>query len=476
MRAMKTIGTALTTALMALTAPAFAAESPTPRADQLAFRDLYRELVETNTTYSAGDCTLAAHRMGARLKAAGFADSDLTYITPADHPREGGLVAVLKGSNPKAKAILLLAHIDVVEAKREDWTRDPFKLVEENGYFYARGASDDKAMAAVNVDTLIRFKQEGFKPKRDVKLALTCGEETEGAFNGALDLVTNHRDLIDAAFALNEGGGGRLDAEGHRVALTIQAGEKVYQDFTLTSTSPGGHSSRPVKGDNAIAHVAGALAKVDAYEFPVQLNEVTRAYFAAMGKITPGAAGAALTAVSANPQDAAALAVVTADPGWNGALRTTCAPTLVKGGHALNALPQRAEANVNCRIFPSDSIDDIRAALTKVIDDPKVSIALYGTRGERAPVPPLSEAVMGPVRKAAAQLFPGTPIVPAMSTGATDGRYLNLAGIPTYGLTGMFSDPDGDGVHGLNERIRVRSLYDGRDFLYAVTKAYAAQN
>lgn len=467
---------AMAAAMAAMLLPLSAgAQSPTPalRPDQAAFRALYRELVETNTTLSAGSCTLAAQRMGARLKAAGYGDSDITYITPPDHPKEGGLVAVLKGSDPAAKPILLLAHIDVVEANRADWARDPFTLVEENGYFYARGASDDKAMAAVNIDTLIRFKREGFIPRRTVKAALTCGEETEGAFNGALDLVKNHRALIDAAFALNEGGGGRLDEQGRRVALSIQAGEKVYQDFTLLATSPGGHSSRPVKGDNAIVRLSTALEKIGDYEFPVQLNEVTQAYFAAMGKLTPGETGAALAAVAADPKDAAALAVVTRDPGWNSTLRTTCTPTMVKAGHALNALPQRAEANVNCRIFPSDPVDGVRAALVGAIGDPKVSVTPFGEIGERAPVPPLSEAIMGPVRRAAAKVFPGVAIVPTMTTGATDGRFLNLGGIPTYGLTGMFGDPDGGGVHGLNERIHTASLYDGRDFLYAAIKDYA---
>lgn len=466
-------------ALAALLAPlAFqaqaAAPATSPRPDQLKFRELYKELVETNTSYSTGDCTLAAHRMGARLKAAGFSDADIAYITPSDRPREGGVVAVLHGSDPKAKALLLLAHIDVVEARREDWTRDPFTLVEENGYFYGRGASDDKAMASVEVDTLVRFKEEGFKPKRDVKLALTCGEETEGAFNGADDLMKHHRALVDAALALNEGGGGRLDEKGNRIALSIQAGEKVYQDFTLTVTSPGGHSSRPVKGDNAIVHLANAIAKLDAFEFPIETNEVTRAYFAAMGKLVPGEKGQALAALGADPTNVAAQKAITADAGYNGMLHTTCVPTMAKAGHAQNALPQRAEANINCRIFPADAVSDIQATLVKVIDDPRVSVTPFGTIGERSPVPPLNEEIMGPVKRAAAKIFPGTPIVPTLTAGATDGRYLNLAGIPTYGLTGMFGDPDGGGVHGLNERIRVRSLYDGRDFLYDVIKDIAS--
>lgn len=477
MRRLKSIGAAMAVCLAPLAANAQPAAAPAPklRPDQEAFRGLYKELVETNTAHSVGSCTLAAQRMGARLKAAGFADGDITYIIPPEAPKDGGIVAVLHGTDPKTKAILLLAHIDVVEAHREDWKRDPFTLVEENGYYYARGASDDKAMAAVNVDTLIRFKQEGVRPKRDVKLALTCGEETEGVFNGAQDLVKNHRDLIDAAFALNEGGGGRLDANGNRIALSIQAGEKVYQDFTLLVTSPGGHSSRPIKGANAIVHLASALEKIGDYDFPVELNEVTRGYFAEMGKITPGETGQALIAVSKDPHDAAALAVVTRDPGWNSTLRTTCTPTMVKAGHAQNALPQRAEANVNCRIFPADAVEDVKAALVKVIDDPQVSVTPFGSIGQRAPVPPLDDAIMGPVRRAAAKVFPGVPIIPTMTTGATDGKYLNMGGIPTYGLTGMFSDPDGNGVHGLNERIRVRSLMDGRDFLYLVVKDAASR-
>jgi acetylornithine deacetylase/succinyl-diaminopimelate desuccinylase-like protein len=466
-------------AATALAAPTLAQKAPAEsygplRPDQQAFRETYKELVETDTQYPTGDCTLAAHRMGARLAAAGYPDADITYITPPDRPREGGVVAVLHGSDPKAKAILLLAHIDVVAAHREDWTRDPFKLIEENGYFYGRGSSDDKAMASVNVDTLIRFRKEGFHPRRDVKLALTCGEETEGAFNGAEDLVKNHRDLIDAEFALNEGGGGRLDEKGKRIALTIQAGEKVYQDFTLTVTSPGGHSSRPVRGENAILHLTAALDRIGAYEFPIEFNEVTRAYFAQMGKIEGGDIGAALIRISTDPDNPDALIRVMADPGFNGVLHTTCVPTMVKAGHATNALPQRAEANVNCRIFPTDAVAGVQAQLVKLADDPRVDVKPYGSIGERAPVPPLNDAIMGPVKRAAAKIFPGVPIVPAMTPGATDGRYLNEGGIPTYGLTGMFGDPDGGGVHGLNERIRVRSLYDGRDFLYAVIKDAAS--
>ena len=410
--------------------------------------------------------------MATRLKAAGYPDDDVHVFTTPGHEKEGGLFAVLHGSDPEAKAILLLAHIDVVEAKREDWERDPFTLVEENGYFYARGASDDKAMAAVNVDTLIRFRQEGFKPKRDVKLALTCGEETEGTFNGANYLVTQKRPWIDAAFALNEGATNRLDANGKPVALGIQAGEKVYQDFKLEVTNPGGHSSRPVK-DNAITHLADALSRIGRHDFPVQFNEVTRAYFTKMSAIVGGEKGAAMKALVADPADEKALEIVAADPSWNSMLRTTCVATMANAGHALNALPQRATANVNCRLFPSDDVEQVRKTLEQVAADPKVAVTPVGELGTRTPVPPLTKEFMRPVETMAAKIWPGVPIVPAMATGATDGKYLNQGGIPTYGLTGMFQDADGGGVHGLNERIRVKSLYDGRDFLYGVTRLYA---
>jgi acetylornithine deacetylase/succinyl-diaminopimelate desuccinylase-like protein len=444
------------------------------RADQAAFRETYKELVETNTTLSAGDCTVASRRMAARLKAAGFPDSDLHVIVDPRHPKEGNLVAVLPGKDAKAKAILLLAHIDVVEANREDWQRDPFTLVEEDGFFYARGASDDKAQAAIWVDTLIRYKTEGYKPRRTIKMALTCGEESDDALNGADYLVTNHRELIDAGLALNEGAGGLLDKAGKPVSLSIQSGEKVYQDFHLTVTSPGGHSSRPVK-DNALARLSAALVKVNDDDFPVQLNETTRAYFTAMAPLVDAETGAAMKALAADEKDAKAAAVIARNPLWNSMLRTTCTPTLAKAGHAPNALPQRAWANVNCRIFPGQTAEQTRQRLIQVMGDDKVTIVADDTSLRTPPPPPLSPAVMGPMKAQAAKLWPGVPIVPFQATGATDGKYTNAAGIPTYGLTGIFADDSGNGVHGLNERIRVKSLYDARDFLYALVKDYADQ-
>ena len=272
-----------TLVLLALLATAPGASGETSPAEQ-RFRDIYRELIETNTTQSAGSCTLAAERMAARLKAGGIPESDLHLFVAPGFPLDGGLVAVYPGRDPKARAVLLLAHLDVVEAKREDWTRDPFTLVEENGEFYARGSSDDKAEAAIWVDTLLRFRDEGYRPRRTVKVALTCGEESGGRLNGARWLVENRRELIDADIALNEGGGGELDARGHQVVVTVEAGEKTAQSFRLEITNPGGHSSRPVK-DNAIYRMAGALKRIEAYEFPAEFNDANRAYFSGMAKI-----------------------------------------------------------------------------------------------------------------------------------------------------------------------------------------------
>lgn len=464
----------LRTAALALALTIGAAEAQTPpvRPDQAAFRAVYKELVEIDTTLSNGSCTRAAEAMGARLAAAGYPAADIHVLAPADRPRDGSLVTVLRGTDRRARPMLLLAHIDVVEARRSDWRRDPFTLVEEGGYFYARGASDDKAMAAVFVDTMVRFRQTGFHPRRDIKLALTCGEETSDTFDGVDFLLKNHRDLIDAGFALNEGAGGRLDAEGNRIALQIQAGEKIYQDYDLVTTNPGGHSSRPLK-ENAIYRLSAALGKLQAYDFPVELNESTRLFLTRMADIVGGAQGADMRAVAANAQDGEAVARLTRDPQYNSMLRTTCVATMVDAGHAPNALPQRAHANVNCRILPGHTPQETRAALERVIGDANVAVTLAAEPSPVSVAPPLNRAVLGPAESVAARIWPGVPLVPTMSIGATDGRFLTAAGIPTYGLSGMFGDPDGGGVHGLNERIRVRSLYEGRDFLYDVVKIYA---
>ncbi len=439
-----------------------------------AFRALYKELVETNTAHSVGSCTLAAQRMGARLKAAGYTDADIHLFAPDDFPKDGGIVAVLHGTGSKLKPILLLAHIDVVEAKREDWTRDPFTLIEDGGYFYGRGTSDDKAMAAIFTDLMIRYKQEGYRPKRDIKLALTCGEETSGAFNGAKYLATEHKDWIDAAFALNEGASGILDAKGNRVSFNIQAAEKVYQDFTLETTNPGGHSSRPVP-KNAIYDMATALNKVSGVEFPVMFNDATRAYFTRLSPLTGGEDGKAMLAIVANPNDAAADATLSKNKMWHSMLRTTCVATMIEGGHALNALPQHVSANVNCRIFPGVSVESVRDTLTAAINDPSVKITIREPRSPATPTPTMGPDILKPIEKVVAEVYPATPVLPMMSTGATDGIYISSAGIPTYGITGIFIDPDEGNIHGLNERIGVKPLMDGRKFQYKLVKIYGDQ-
>ena len=463
----------LATALCLLATPALAQAPAAPlRPDQTAFRALYKELVETNTTLSSGSCTEAAEKMGARLRAAGYPAADVRVLVPEGRPKDGALSAVLRGTDKNLKPILLLAHIDVVEANRADWTRDPFTLVEENGNFYARGASDDKAQAAVWVDSLIRYRTEGFRPRRDIKVALTCGEETADTFNGVEYLLAKNPDALSAEFALNEGAGGRMDASGKRIALNILAGEKVYQDFTLEVTNPGGHSSAPVP-DNAIRRLSAALVKVEPSSFPIALNGTTRTYFAEMAKLTPAQA-ADMRALSAPAIDlAAAERVAKADKGWNSMMRTTCVPTTVSAGHAPNALPQRATANVNCRILPGVPVAQVQAELTRIFADPAIKITAVGTADPSTP-PPLTDAITGPVKTVAAKLWPDVPLIPTMATGATDGRFLLASGIPTYGLTGFFSTPEGSGAHGLNEFIPVRSLYEGRDFLYEVVKLYAS--
>ncbi len=450
-----------------------------PRPDQLAFRELYKELIETNTAVSNGSCTDAAGKLGARMQAAGIPPSRITYYADPAHPKDGGLVALYPGSDAKLKPMLLLAHIDVVEAKRADWTRDPFTLIEENGYFYGRGTVDDKAQAAIWTDAFVRFAKEGYKPRRTIKLALTCGEESNGAFNGAEWLAKNKRALIDAQFALNEGGGGRTNGtpivKGGKVLVqTLQVGEKAYQDFTLTVTNPGGHSSAPV-ADNAIYHLAAALTKIGGHEFPVELNDTTRAFFTKAGTMRGDATGKAMIAIAANPGDTAAEAIVNQDKSMHSMLRTTCVATQVEAGHALNALPQRATANVNCRMFPGRTSEETMAVLTKVIGDPQVAIE---TRIKDKPIaspPPLDPRIVKPAEALVAKYYPGVPLIPTMSTGATDGVYLEAVGIPTYGVPGYWTDPDGNGTHGLNERIEVASLYTGRDLLFDLVKVLASK-
>jgi acetylornithine deacetylase/succinyl-diaminopimelate desuccinylase-like protein len=478
---MRKLVAAFTTAAV-LCGPAFAAPLPEPaysdlpmgklRPDQVTFRALYKELVETNTTLSSGSCTALATKIADHLKQAGFPDSDITQFVAPGHPKEGGLVAILHGSSPTLKPILLLGHLDVVEAKRADWVRDPFTLVEENNYFYGRGASDMKAMDAAWIDALMRFKQEGYHPKRSIKLALTCGEETAGAFNGAQWLAKNRPDLVAAEFALNEGGGGRTDGHGKLLNETVQVGEKTPQDYRIEATNVGGHSSTPVR-DNAIYEVSDALLKIRDYEFPIKMTDTTRTFFALAGTARNDAMGKAMVALSKNPADKEADKLVSTDRSFHSMLRTTCVATLLDGGHADNALPERAGANINCRIFPGETVQETEATLRKVINDPKMTVKVGATRGPLAKPLPLDPKVMDPAKALVAKYFPGVPVIPGMSTGATDGVFLDAIGIPTYGAPGGWGDPDGNGTHGLNERRSTRSLYVGRDFLTDLIKAYA---
>ena len=441
--------------------------------DQKAFRDLYKELVETNTTASVGDCTKAAAQIGARLKAAGYKDADLHFYAPPDQPKAGGVVAKLDGTDANAKPVLLLAHLDVVEAKREDWTRDPFTLIEEGGYLYGRGTSDDKAQAAIYSDAMIRFKQEGYKPKHTIKLALSCGEEGGGsARNGAMWLAKNHKDWIDAGIALNEGRGGALDANGKKVLLTVESGEKVYQDFQLEVTNPGGHSSQPLP-DNAIYRLSEALVRLSKTDTPVVLNDITKAYFTKMADIETGETAKAMRAIVKDQNDKAANAELSKDRGYHAQLRTTCVATMGEAGHAPNALPQRARANINCRILPGTPPETIRKYLVDAVADPAVSVTAVPPMASDITIPPLTPDVMGPITKLAGEMFPNVPIVPTLANWGTDGRFLNDVGIPTYGIDALFRDPDFSNVHGLNERVRVQSLMEDREFLFKLAKIYA---
>jgi acetylornithine deacetylase/succinyl-diaminopimelate desuccinylase-like protein len=459
---------------LAVLAAAGAAHGAALTPVQQQMRSIYQELVETNTTNSVGSCTVAAQKMAKRLKAGGFKDSELQMVIPPGGPQKGNLIARLKGDGSK-KPLLLLAHIDVVEAKREDWERDPFKLVEENGMFYARGASDDKAMAAAFVNNMLLYKKEKLPLKRDIILALTCDEElVPSQFDGAEYLVNHHRALIDAEIALNEGGGGLLDKDGKPVRHGIQAGEKIYQSFQLEVTNPGGHSSAPFK-DNAIYHLADGLSRLGQFSFPFKLSPVTRAYYERMSTIEKGQVAQDMRAILQDPPDQAALERLYAvSPVHNSTVRTTCVATKVDAGHADNALPQRARATVNCRILPGEPIAEVQATLQRVVADDKIKITRIGD-GVDGPMPPMTPVLMAAVEDISNAMWPGVPVVPTMSTGGTDGRFLNNAGIWTYGVSGMFHGPEGSGAHGLNEHIRVKSLYDGQEYLYRLGKRLATE-
>ena len=438
---------------------------------QLA-RDIYKQLIEINTTDSVGSTTVAADAMAKRLRDAGFPASDVQVLGPND--RKGNMVARLHGSGAK-KPILFICHLDVVEASREDWSMDPFTFIEKDGYFYGRGTGDIKDGDAILVTTFIRLKQEGYKSDRDLILALTADEEG-GKSNGVDWLIKNHRDLIDAEFIINPDAGDFELDNGKHVIAGIQASEKLYQDFELRTTNPGGHSSLPV-ATNAIYELADGLARLEKYQFPFELTEVSRAYFDRESAIVGGQTGADMKAILQNPPDEAAVARLSAIPFFNARLRTTCVATRLDGGHANNALPGMARANVNCRIIPGHSPEDIQATLVKVLDDPKISVSpvLSGSIRARAnPPSPLRPDVMSALEKVSSQMWPGVQVVPVMDAGASDGAISRAAGIPTYGVPGVFMDLDDDRSHGRDERIRVSSFYDGVEFYYRFVKALSS--
>jgi acetylornithine deacetylase/succinyl-diaminopimelate desuccinylase-like protein len=434
---------------------------------QLAF-DIYKELVEINTVTATGDTAQAAEAMAARLKAAGFADADVHAFSPA--PRKGNLVARLHGSGTR-KPILLVAHLDVVPASREDWSTDPFKLTEKDGYFYARGAGDDKYMAAAFVTNLIRYKQEGYKPDRDIILALETDEEifdTEAL--GIQWLIKNHRDLIDAEFALNEGGGVGLK-DGKAIRNSVQTSEKVVLNYQLDVKNKGGHSAVPLK-DNAIYRLAEGLVRLSKFSFPLKLNETTRAYFERIAQFEGEQTAADIRALLSDRPDPAALSFVrlAANPAYNAQLRTTCVATMLEAGQAINALPQLASAKVNCRVMPGEAADEIKATLERVLADDQISVTQLGPVVLSAPSA-LNEEIMGSIEKLSREFFPGAVVLPTMSAGATDGSFLRNAGIPTYGHSGLASDiNDGGRIHGKDERVLVKSFYQGEDYLYRLVK------
>ncbi len=464
--------TALLLAAGLLAPIAAQAQSPAGSSDpasahnQLA-REIFQELIEIDTTHATGSTTDAAEAMASRLRAAGFPAADVQVIGP--HPKKGNLVARFRGSGAR-RPLLLLAHLDVVGANREDWSLDPFRFTEQDGYFYGRGTSDDKAMSAIWIANLIRYKQEGFQPDRDIIVALTADEEG-GDFNGVEWLLQNHRPLIDAAYALNEGGFGAI-RNGKYLSNDIQLSEKVYMTLRLEVTNPGGHSSIPEK-DNAIYHLAEGLSRLAQFEFPVRLDEITRTYFERMAEIEGGPIGAAMKGVAANPPDPEAAVRLSEVPYYNALLRSTCVATELEAGHAENALPQTARATVNCRVLPGDSADEVRQTVIQVLADEAIAVSTT-TEPMAGPASPLTTDVLGPVERITEQMWPGVPVIPTMVTGATDGRYLRNAGIPTYGVSGLFEDIDDMRLHGKDERMGIKQFYEGREFLYRLVQALSS--
>ncbi len=463
-------------AMLALAASVPCAAQSTPH-EKLA-REIYKELIEINTVDTVGSVTKAVEALAARFKAAGFPDADVHVLIPPGAPTKGNLVVRYhgRGGANGPKPILLLAHLDVVAALRADWPRDPFILNEENGFFLGRGTADDKSMASIFATNMLWMKQEGFVPDRDIIMALTADEEG-GPQNGAHWLATEHKDLIDAEYAINEGGDGSL-VNAKPVSNGIQAAEKVSVNFVLTAVNSGGHSSMP-RPDNAIYELSKALLNISGFEFPVVLNPVTTAYLTQSAKVQPNAEfAAAERAIVANTKDAKANAVLARDPFVHSVLRTTCVATKLLGGHALNALPQTATANVNCRVEPSSTYEYVKATLERVIADTGVKVTMLGrqlTGVVGAPPSAVPADFLGAVTMVTKKVWGDIPVVPSMSTGATDGKYLREVGIPTFGVSGLMYEGEERNMHGRDEKIRVKSYYDGLAFLDQVVRALAAK-
>ena len=437
--------------------------------DENRFRVIYRELVETNTVHDVGSCTNAARQIATRLAAAGYPAADLHRFAPEGHPEEGGLVATLPGRDPAAPAVLLLGHLDTVPARREDWDRDPFSLAEQNGYFIGRGTIDMKGLIAVWVDAMIELL-EGPRPRRTVRLVLTCGEEGEGV-NGLRWLIAQRPDLIRAGFALNEGGGGRLTPDGRPATLAFQILEKSYADFELTVTNAGGHSSLP-RQDNAIVSLSRAIDRISATVFPARIDDTIRAFFRRSAPAASQPFANAMRTLAAKPEDAAAQSVLSSDPQYNAVMRTTCVVTRVSGGHANNALPQRATAVLNCRILPGETVAGTLKTLQRAVDDPAVTIAPKAGGTQESLAQPLPVALLRIAEAVAAEHFPGVPVIPTMAVAASDAPALIAAGVPTYGVPGIMTDADGGNMHGRNERVRVSALMQGRGYIRKLLNRY----
>ena len=470
---------ALLTALLSGAAAAAdrAADAADAAADRLA-QDIFKQLIEINTTDSVGNVTTAAQAMAQRFLSAGFMASDVVVIGPEE--RKKNLVVRLRGAG-KHRPVLLIGHLDVVEARREDWSTDPFQLTEKDGYFYGRGTSDMKDGDAIMLTTLLRMKQEGYRPSRDIILALTADEES-GCCNGPEWLLKNRRDLVDAEFVLNHDGSSVVSEHGAAQLFRLGATQKVYADYELTVTNRGGHSSLP-RPDNAIYELAEGLLKIGRYSFPFELNAVTRAYFERMSKITTGETAADMRAIAQTPPDAQAMERLAREPSYGSIMRTTCVATRLDGGHANNALPQRARAVVNCRILPGDSPEEVRGELIRIIENPQITVryitdkgVVVDTASERRGFPPpsLVPEVKQPLEAVVAATWPGVPVVPVMSAGASDAVHTMAAGLPTYGVSGIAVDRDDVRAHGRDERVGVASFYTGNHFFYRYLKAITA--